>query len=289
MPDPRPTGSLPIPARQQRQAPPCPSCRPAAAARAALPQPRGRAGRNPAAAGRRPMPNAAITRLTLARSRPCAASSEAAPRVGPTHGLQIAPSRMPSRNCPGRPVSVRPSRQPVAAIGDAADRKGEPVLQAGAQQHQAEHPQQPRRDVAQRVAIKADLEANGGDEQPHRDERQHQPGRERHRPEAMRRHRRAEHQRQQRQHAGRQDGEQPGQESEADAAHHSRESLQLLVLATRSLIAVGSVSPVARAASLSPWKAISVLCMRTPNSFTTSFCVSKLTSNTLSASKLGFL
>jgi hypothetical protein len=49
-----------------------------------------------------------MTRLTLPRSLPWAARSEAAPRVGPTQGLQIAPSSRPSENCPASPLVLKP-------------------------------------------------------------------------------------------------------------------------------------------------------------------------------------
>ena len=50
------------------------------------------------------VPEGEITAATLPRSLPCAASTEAAPSVGPTQGLQTAPSSRPSRNCPRKPL-----------------------------------------------------------------------------------------------------------------------------------------------------------------------------------------
>ena len=51
-----------------------------------------------------PSPKAAITRNTMPRSRPRAASATAAPSVGPTHGSHTRPSRAPTPNWP-RPVA----------------------------------------------------------------------------------------------------------------------------------------------------------------------------------------
>src|SRR5712671_676727 len=45
-----------------------------------------------------PRPNAPIVRVTLTRLSERAASTEAAPSVGPTHGLHTAPSRTPTKN-----------------------------------------------------------------------------------------------------------------------------------------------------------------------------------------------
>src|SRR6266849_10981753 len=47
-----------------------------------------------------PTPNANIVSATCGRSRSCAANSDAAPSVGPTQGLQTAPSSAPIENCP---------------------------------------------------------------------------------------------------------------------------------------------------------------------------------------------
>jgi len=72
-----------------------------------------------------PRPNATMTEATLARSRPWAARTEAAPSVGPTQGLQTAPSSKPSTNWPPRPVGVSRwiRRFPVLLTPDVATAK----------------------------------------------------------------------------------------------------------------------------------------------------------------------
>src|SRR5258708_9579685 len=55
-----------------------------------------------------PTPKTAITLATCQRSRLCAARTEAAPSVGPTQGLQTAPSNRPTANCPFKPVAAKP-------------------------------------------------------------------------------------------------------------------------------------------------------------------------------------
>lgn len=54
-----------------------------------------------------PIPNASMTKLTWPRFSPWAASSEAAPKVGPTHGSQTRPSIAPSRAYPPAPLSLK--------------------------------------------------------------------------------------------------------------------------------------------------------------------------------------
>ena len=57
-----------------------------------------------------PMPNDPIVTATWAKSLPCAASTEAAPSVGPTHGLHTAPSKSPSANWPFKPPVENPPK-----------------------------------------------------------------------------------------------------------------------------------------------------------------------------------
>jgi cytochrome c biogenesis protein CcdA len=54
-----------------------------------------------------PRPKASMVSATWPRSSPLAASTEAAPSVGPTHGLHTAPRRSPSANWPASPPGVK--------------------------------------------------------------------------------------------------------------------------------------------------------------------------------------
>jgi len=51
-----------------------------------------------------PIPKANIVSATKPKLRPWAARTDAAPKVGPTQGLQTAPSSSPTPNCPRNPV-----------------------------------------------------------------------------------------------------------------------------------------------------------------------------------------
>src|SRR5216683_882918 len=51
-----------------------------------------------------PTPKLNIVSATRPSSRPCDARTDAAPNVGPTHGLQIAPRSTPTPNWPHRPL-----------------------------------------------------------------------------------------------------------------------------------------------------------------------------------------
>ena len=57
------------------------------------------------------MPNASMVRATAPRSLPCEASTEAAPKVGPTQGDHTAPSSSPTANCPPSPAVEKPPKR----------------------------------------------------------------------------------------------------------------------------------------------------------------------------------
>ena len=57
------------------------------------------------------MPKTSMVSATWPRLSPLAASTEAAPSVGPTQGLQTAPSSRPSANWPDMPAVEKPPRR----------------------------------------------------------------------------------------------------------------------------------------------------------------------------------
>jgi len=118
----------------------------------------------------------------------------------------------------GGTVDREAGHRPIAGIADAAGGQRETVLQRRAEQDDAKSGQQDGADAAEHVAIEADGEADGGDEQADADEGHDDSGGQRGQAEAVAGSGGAEDQGQQRQHAGRQGGKHPGEEAEGDTA-----------------------------------------------------------------------
>ena len=115
---------------------------------------------------------------TEPRSLPCAASTEAAPSVGPTHGLHTAPSSSPTANWPPRPAVEKPPKRCSVQLltGPAAVRQ--PRLKLRHQKHGPDANQEDGRHIAEHAGIEPDRKADGGNDQTRR-RRRTAPGRRR--------------------------------------------------------------------------------------------------------------
>ena len=136
--------------------------------------------------------------MTCPKSRPSAASVEAAPSVGPTQGLQSAP-KATRRELAGNSARRKRPQSRIRPIADRSRRQGEAGLKTWNHQHYAKTNERESGSGAEEVAAEPDGKADDGDKEPDRDERERQPDRQRNRSPAMLACRRPEHDRQQRQ------------------------------------------------------------------------------------------
>lgn len=150
-----------------------------------------------------PRPKLAIVKVAVPAPPLCAARTDAAPSVGPPQGLQTAPRSRPTRSWPPRP------RKDKRASGRRPSRRGRrrrerhARLQRRRREDEAGEDLHDRPAGADRVAVDAEGEADGGDEQADSDEgRGHVRG-QGDRTEAVLARCRTENDRNERQHAGR--------------------------------------------------------------------------------------
>ena len=101
---------------------------------------------------------------TCPRFSPLAARIEAAPSVGPTHGLHTPPEHQPKRKLAPKTARTESAEPLVDPIADRTSDEGELRLELRHEQHETDGDEQHRRNGAEHVGVETYGKADRRDE-----------------------------------------------------------------------------------------------------------------------------